>query len=183
MPNPRQTKAKPEAAEGELPVEPGSAKSVKIGVISDTHNFLDPQVRGVFQGVNHILHAGDIGLPRILLELEQIAPVTAVAGNTDDAGFRYPETQCQILAGKRFLLHHIVNPHSITDWLRERMDRHKPDVVVFGHTHKPFCDTVGGTLFFNPGYAGKPRFGLARSIAILHCTANQIRPEYLPLFG
>ena len=54
-------------------------------------------------------------------------------------------------------------------------------MVIFGHTHKPFCQTIGGTLFFNPGYAGKSRFGLERSVAILHCGDHGIRAEYLKL--
>ena len=54
-------------------------------------------------------------------------------------------------------------------------------MVVFGHTHKPFCETIGRALYFNPGYAGKPRFKLARSVAILHCDSNGIRPEFVEL--
>ncbi|HVV72662.1 MAG TPA: metallophosphoesterase family protein, partial [Verrucomicrobiae bacterium] len=66
---------------------------MRIGVISDTHNYLDPRVAEIFRGVEHILHGGDIGLPSILLELERIAPVTAVQGNTDEAAFHYPLTE------------------------------------------------------------------------------------------
>ncbi|HWX18845.1 MAG TPA: metallophosphoesterase family protein [Candidatus Binatia bacterium] len=154
---------------------------MKLGVISDTHNFFDPQIPKLFAGVEHILHGGDIGSPRILWELEQIAPVTAVMGNTDDPGFHYRETQKVELADRKFLLHHIVNPHDLNDSLRDRIARAHPDVLVFGHTHKPFSETIGGTLFFNPGYAGHSRFGMARSVAILHCDAKGIQSEYLPL--
>ena len=66
--------------------------------------------------------------------------------------------------------------NGLTGSLRER-----PDAVVFGHTHRPFCGTIDGALFFNPGYAGKTRFGLKRSVAILHCDENGIQGEYLPL--
>jgi putative phosphoesterase len=154
---------------------------MRIGVVSDTHNYLDPKVLKLFEGVEHILHAGDIGSPSILLELQEIAPVTAVSGNTDDAGFHYPLTEIVALAGRKSLLHHIVNPHSPDDSLQELLVRERPDVVVFGHTHKPFCETLGGTLFFNPGYAGKSRFGMQRSVAILDCTGTNIRPEYFKL--
>jgi uncharacterized protein len=154
---------------------------VKIGVISDTHNFFDPRVPKLFAGVDYILHAGDIGQPRILLELEQIAPVTAVAGNTDDPEMRYRQTETVELAGRKFLVHHIVNPRELSDALQERIQRERPDVVVFGHTHKPFSETVDGILFFNPGYAGPSRFGMARSVAILYCGAKSIRHEYLGL--
>jgi uncharacterized protein len=151
-----------------------------IGVISDTHNYLDPRIPGLFAGVDHILHGGDIGRPAIILALEQIAPVTAVSGNTDDPGFHYRQTEVAEVAGRKFLVHHIVNPHS-PEPIAARVVRDLPEVVVFGHTHKPFCETIGGVLFFNPGYAGKPRFGLERSVAILHCDEQGIRPEYLPL--
>ena len=154
---------------------------LRIGVISDTHNYLDPRIPHLFAGVTHILHGGDIGLPAILLELEQIAPVTAVSGNTDDPGFHYRLTEVVELASRKFLMHHIVNPHALTDPLKARIARERPDVVVFGHTHKPFSEIIGGTRFFNPGYAGKSRFGLERSVAILHCGQKGIRAEYLPL--
>ena len=65
--------------------------------------------------------------------------------------------------------------------LRTRIARERPDAVVFGHTHKPFCQTLGGTLYLNPGYAGKSRFGLARSMAILHCDEKGMRAEYVKL--
>ena len=154
---------------------------MRIAVISDTHNFLDRKIPKLFAGVDHILHAGDIGMPIIVLELEQIAPVTAVGGNTDDPGFHYRQTQAVELAGRKFLVHHIVNPHAPADPLRLRLARERPDVVVFGHTHKPFCETIGDRLFFNPGCAGKQRFGLERSVAILHCGEKEIRPEYFKL--
>src|SRR5207244_1355710 len=133
---------------------------MKIGIISDTHNFLEPKIPQRFAGVDHILHAGDIGLPWILLELEEIAPVTAVGGNTDDPGLRYKQTALIELSKRKFLVHHIVNPRNLEVSLKERIAGQKPDVVVFGHTHKPFCETIGGVLYFNPGYAGPSRFGM-----------------------
>jgi uncharacterized protein len=151
-----------------------------LGVISDTHNLFDPKIPELFTGVEHILHAGDVGAQWILFQLEQIAPVTAVLGNTD-ADLRLKETEIVELASRKFLLHHIINPHAPDDRLKARIAKEKPDVVVFGHTHKPFCEKIGGILFFNPGYAGKPRFGMERSVAILHCNERQIRPEFLPL--
>ena len=154
---------------------------MQIGVISDTHNFFDPAISALFAGVEHILHAGDIGSPQILLDLQQIAPVTAVCGNTDEPGFDYKLTQVIELAGRKFLLHHIVNPRELTDSLRRRICAERADAVVFGHTHKPFCQILGGVLYFNPGYAGKSRFGMERSVAILDCAGREIRPRYLRL--
>ena len=154
---------------------------MRIGVISDTHNYFDPRIPQLFAGVDHILHGGDIGLPAIILALEQIAPVTAVAGNTDDPGFHYRLTEVVELASRRFLLQHIVNPQSLADPIKARIARERPDVVVFGHTHKPFRQTIQGALFFNPGYAGNSRFGMERSVAILYCSERGIRAEYLKL--
>lgn len=154
---------------------------MKIGVISDTHDFLDPRIPDLFADVDHIIHGGDIGLPALLLELELIAPVTAVGGNTDDPTFRYRDTKVVEQAAQKFLVHHIVEPRSLGDDLKLKIQREKPNVVVFGHTHKPFNEVIGGILFFNPGYAGKNKFGLQRSIAILHCEGKEIRPQFISL--
>ena len=153
---------------------------MKIGVISDTHGFLDPKIPKLFAGVSHILHAGDIGTDAIIVELETIAPVTAVIGNTDSSPTFRP-TEVVTLAGRKFLVHHIVNPHAPKEELQLRIARERPDVVVFGHTHQAFCETIDGVLFFNPGSAGKPRFGRGRTAAILHCEEKEIRPEFLTL--
>ena len=153
---------------------------MKIGVISDTHNYLDPQVLDLFARVTHILHAGDVGMQSIIQDLENIAPVTAVLGNTD-SGVNLRLTELAEVGGRKFLVHHIVNPHVLGDDIKARMARARPDVVVFGHTHKRFCENIGGTLFFNSGYAGKHKFGLERSVAILHCDGHELRPEFLPL--
>ena len=153
---------------------------MKIGVISDTHGWLDPKVLELFTGVSHILHAGDIGPDDIIAELETIAPVTAVIGNTDSSSAFRP-TEAVTLAGRKFLVHHIVNPHALKEELQLRIARERPDAVVFGHTHQAFCETIDGVLFFNPGSAGKPKFGRGRTVAILHCEEKEIRPEFLAL--
>jgi uncharacterized protein len=149
---------------------------MKIGVISDTHNHFDPKIPSLFAGVDRILHAGDIGLPWVIMELEEIAPVTAVLGN-NDTGLPYRETEVVQVADRKFLLHHIIDVADPEEGVRRRIAKERPDVVVFGHTHKPFNWCYDGTLYFNPGYAGKPRFNLARTVAILHCDKEEIRPE------
>ena len=154
---------------------------MRIGVISDTHNHLDPLVPRLFAGVDHIIHAGDIGLPWIILELEQIAPVTAVAGNNDDDGLEYRDTALVELGDRKILVHHIVDPRKPARVLSQRIIRENPDVVVFGHTHKRFCETIGNVLYFNPGYAGKARFGAPRSVAVLTCDAKGITADFLEL--
>jgi putative phosphoesterase len=153
---------------------------VKIGVISDTHGYLDPQIVKTFAGVDHILHAGDIGDTFIAFELEQIAPVTVVLGNTD-LGLPFKETEVVDLAARKFLVHHIVNPHAPDDKLKGRIMRAQPDVVVFGHTHKRFAERLGGIFYFNAGYSGKPKSGAERSVAIFHCDEQGIRHEFIPL--
>lgn len=147
-----------------------------IGIISDTHGYLDPRVPSLFRDVEHILHAGDIGSTAITLALERIAPVTAVLGNTD-AGLDFRDTEVVSLAGRKFLVHHIVDARQPHEDLQRRLEREAPDVVVFGHTHKPHNEVVGRTLFFNPGYAGKARFNLPRSVALMHVGSDGMRAE------
>jgi uncharacterized protein len=153
---------------------------MKIGVISDTHGFLDPRVEKLFAGVDHILHAGDIGDPMIELELRFIAPVTAVLGN-NDGGLPFKETEVVTLAGKKFLIHHIVNPRALSENAAARIQRERPDVVVFGHTHKQFSEIIGGMLFFNPGYAGRPKFGAERSVAVIELEHGSLRTKFISL--
>jgi putative phosphoesterase len=154
--------------------------SLRIGVISDTHGFLDPRVEKIFSGVDHILHAGDIGDPMIELELKFIAPVTVVQGNVD-VSLPFKLTEVVMLAAKKFLVHHITNPWALSETLEQQIRKQQPNVVIFGHTHKPFAQLVDGIFFFNPGYAGKPKFGAARSVAILTVVGQEIRHEFIPL--
>jgi len=139
---------------------------MNIGLISDTHNFLDPRVADIFASVDQILHAGDVGQSLILAELEAIAPVTAVLGNNDN-GLPLPETAVVTLGGKKFLIHHIVTPGFGPPLIQERIRAEAPDVVVFGHTHTARAQEIDRTLFLNPGYAGRQRFQLERSVALL----------------
>jgi putative phosphoesterase len=154
---------------------------IRIGVISDTHDHFDPKVRDFFEGVDHIIHGGDIGLPWLILQLEEIAPVTAVTGNTDESGLHYKPTELVQIGARKFLIHHIVDPKNLDDKLKRKIIRENPDVVVFGHTHKPFCETIGTTLYLNPGYAGKQRFELQRTVAILTCDAQGMTADFLEL--
>ena len=149
---------------------------MKIGIISDTHNYLDPAVLRLFEGVHHILHGGDVGLMSIIYQLERIAPVTAVVGNTD-TDLALNETAVVVIAGTKFLLHHIVDPHAPGMALSSRVGKERPHVVVYGHTHKPAQETIGDTLYLNPGYAGKQRFNLPRSVALLELENAEIKVD------
>jgi putative phosphoesterase len=153
---------------------------MKIALISDTHNYLDPRVPGIFAGVDHILHAGDVGQPSLLVELEQIAPVTAVTGNTDES-LPLRETELVTLGGKKFLIHHIVTPGIGSARISEKLQAERPDVIVFGHTHKPFAQDFDGTLFFNPGYAGKQRFNLPRTVAVVDLNSGELTYRFVSL--
>jgi putative phosphoesterase len=153
---------------------------MKLGVISDTHNYFDPKIPDIFQGVDHILHGGDIGLPWIILELESIAPVTAVLGN-NDLGLDFKEIEMVRLDGKKLLLHHIVDFSRPETAIHQRINKEKPNVVVFGHSHRALSETRGGIFYLNPGYAGKPRFNLRRSVAILSWSDAEISVEFKSL--
>ncbi|MFN3408577.1 MAG: metallophosphoesterase family protein [Limisphaerales bacterium] len=151
-----------------------------LGLISDTHDFLDPRVAELLAGVEHIVHAGDIGSAWILHQLEQIAPVTAVLGNTDSQ-LTLPLTHVVTFAEHKLLVQHIVNPAAPDDALRRRLAREKPAAVIFGHTHKALDQVNGGVRYINPGYAGKPRFNQPRSLARLQLTAAGMTVEFIPL--
>jgi putative phosphoesterase len=158
-------------------METGNKPVFKIGVLSDTHGELDPRVLEIFAGVNHILHAGDIGLPWLILKLEEIAPVTAVTGNNDE-GLEFKDTEMLQLADRKFLVHHIVDRQKPASKINKKIIRENPDVVVFGHYHKPYCETICQTLYLNPGYAGKQRLNLKRTVAVLSCDAEGMTVDF-----
>ncbi|HEV8149808.1 MAG TPA: metallophosphoesterase family protein [Gemmatimonadales bacterium] len=142
---------------------------MRLGILSDTHGLLRPEIFAVFQGVDRILHAGDIGELQLLTELETIAPVTAVWGNTD--GFelrgRIPEVIETRIEGFDFLLLH---GHQFGAPTPEKLNRAYPqaEVIIFGHTHRPLLTLVDQVVTaMNPGGAGPFRFGLPVSVGIM----------------
>jgi putative phosphoesterase len=152
---------------------------VKIGVISDTHGFIDPSLPLVFRDVDHILHAGDIGSLSVIDFLEQIAPVTAVNGNNDwNLTFPYYKT-ISIGQTKIFLTHNLrFSPRTGVYW--EKIFIENPEIIVFGHTHKATAFYENGKLFLNPGYAGQHN-QWKRSVAIIHIRDKKPEPEIIPL--
>jgi putative phosphoesterase len=155
--------------------------TMRIGVISDTHGHLDPKVREIFADVDHILHAGDMGFPSIVMELEDLAPVTAVLGNTDDPRTDFREMEVVELGGLKFLLQHIVDPQAPSERIQQAFLHHAPDVVIFGHTHKPFHEVIGGRLFLNPGYAGRGKVDERRSVAVIRLEDGGVELDLLDL--
>ncbi|MCP5520863.1 MAG: metallophosphoesterase family protein [Verrucomicrobiales bacterium] len=152
----------------------------RIGLISDTHNHLDPAVLKAFRGVDQILHAGDVGARHILAALESIAPVTVVSGNTDyDPDWR--ETEVAEAAGLKILLRHIVDPYALTRELRGWLDRVRPHIVLFGHTHQRCQAWVNNVLFLNPGSPSRPRMGEPPGVALLDGNAEKFHVEFVNL--
>ena len=156
---------------------------MRIGIISDTHGLLRPEVFEALRGVDHILHSGDIGGEDLLIALRAIAPVTACAGNVDgfrcgDAGERARVT----LDGLRFLLVHILDrPRQPRREVLDELRRAPADVVVFGHSHLPHDERVGGVWYFNPASAGPRRFDYPVSVGIFEKTRGGWSARHVPL--
>ena len=144
---------------------------MQLGLISDTHGHVPHSVHESLAGVDYILHAGDVGPMDIITELEAIAPVRAVLGNTD-YGITLPESRVEEFWGERILIHHIVDVDYPSQIVRELLKSETPGIVVFGHTHVPFDDHRGGIRYINPGSASRPRGGTAASVAILNFTGD-----------
>jgi putative phosphoesterase len=142
---------------------------MRIGVISDTHGLLRPEVFDVFARVDRILHAGDVGPESLLDELGAIAPVTAVYGNTDGWALRsrLPQVATLELDGFTIVVTHGDQLGAPTP---ERLQIEFPDaeIIVFGHTHRPVLTLVDTVVtVMNPGGAGRRRFDLPASVGIL----------------
>jgi putative phosphoesterase len=155
---------------------------VRIGIISDTHGLLRSEVFARFEGVDHILHAGDVGPVEILMELEAIAPVTAVWGNTDGLEIRRraPEIAHVELAGAKVVVLHGMQLGAPT---AEKAAAAYPDadLVVFGHSHKWVIRQVGSVLAVNPGSAGRPRFRDPITCAVATIEDGRIEAELIEL--
>jgi hypothetical protein len=134
---------------------------MKIGLISDTHGNLHPKVFQIFEGVDLILHAGDVVGEHILDELEIIAPVKAVTGNCDYPSSRLPLYQKVSTPFGNVIVTHshaVQGGQGPSDRLITAFKDAKPRVIVYGHTHKEECRLVDDVWLVNPGPAGKPRF-------------------------
>jgi len=138
-------------------------RTLRVGVISDTHGLMRAEALAALRGSDVILHAGDIGGAEILAELQVIAPVVAIRGNNDHAAWAaaIPEHRMvELDAAKIHLLHD-----------RNQLGRYPPpegcNVIVTGHSHKPLVERRDGVLYLNPGSAGPRRFRLPVTVARL----------------
>jgi putative phosphoesterase len=150
---------------------------MEIGVISDTHGIIHPGVLELFEGVDAIFHAGDIGTDHVLSALKKIAPVMAVRGNMDSPPFSYDIPAYRISrVGEMDILitHRVGNPMHPSTELKERLLQVRPAAVVFGHTHHPFEEWVDGVLFFNPGSAGQVRHGHPLTVGFLDVNEEKV---------
>lgn len=146
--------------------------STTIGLVSDTHGWLDPELVDVFREyeANGIIHAGDVGDEAILDELEEVAPVRAVRGNIDGGDLRFlPEQEVFDVHGRTVGVRHIAgNPRRPKKPALEFLRREDLDVLVVGHSHIPAVGNVEETLWLNPGAAGRHGFHTERLAALLH---------------
>jgi len=151
---------------------------MKIGILSDTHGLLRPEVAPALAGVERILHLGDVGKFSILGELEKIAPVTAIRGNVDREGpcSELPETEVALIADRYVYMLHDLNMLHLDPAAGHFA------AVLSGHTHVPNFYTRKGVLYLNPGSCGPRRFQLPITIALLTVTdAGEFDAKIVPL--
>jgi putative phosphoesterase len=148
-----------------------------IGVISDTHGLLRPEAVQLLRGSEHIIHAGDIGAPEIIGELEKIAPVTAIRGNVDTQPWarRFAETEVVELEGFHIYVIHDANALDLNPRAAGFA------AVISGHSHQPKQETKDGVLYFNPGSAGPRRFKLPVSVGRLVTADGKMSGEILEI--
>jgi putative phosphoesterase len=146
---------------------------MKIGLISDTHGLLRPEALQALAGVQHIIHAGDIGGPEVIEALRGIAPVDAVRGNNDKDAWaaQFPHWLALELEG--------VHIHVLHDLKELDIEPAAAGfrVVIAGHSHKPAVIERDGVLFVNPGSAGPRRFSLPVTIGYLTVAAGGASAE------
>lgn len=159
---------------------------MKIGVISDNHGYINPNVYAIFDGVAQILHAGDIGSEDIITSLEAIAPVHAIHGNIDTFPLtaRYPEVLALEIQGiKICMIHHFISLKiSVIQNAIRKFPENKLDLLICGHSHQAKLQRIDDVLIFNPGSAGKRRFSLRPAVGIVHIVEDgSFTPEIIYL--
>ena len=151
--------------------------SYLIGIISDTHGRLPQSVATVFKKADLIIHAGDIGDPKIIADLATIAPTKAVRGNMDMGAWtdRLGINETITIRNKRLYVIHDVHD------LDRKPGANAYHVVIYGHTHRPQVDKQHGVLYVNPGSAVQPRYGYPPSVALLEIKDNAINARLVDL--
>jgi putative phosphoesterase len=151
-----------------------------VGLISDTHGLVRADVHRALAGVELILHAGDVGGDEVLDELELIAPVLAVYGNTDAPGNSRLTTSIELSIGEVRI--HVSHGHELgSPTPAKLLERYAADVIVYGHTHQQNVVRADGRLVVNPGAAGPRRFKLEPSVARLAIANGAAEVELVPL--
>lgn len=151
-----------------------------LGILSDTHGHLHPSIHTIFHNVDGIIHAGDIGPNEVLLELETIAPVTAVRGNMDRSGrpARLHDFTVATFDGITcFITHDLGAPPTISARLQPIVARYQPQVIIFGHTHIPYSRSIGAVLYLNPGSATSGRSARQQTVGLLTLRDGTITPS------
>ena len=150
---------------------------MRIGVISDTHGLLRPEALAALRGCERIIHAGEIGKPEVLDALRALAPLDAIRGNVDsgDWAASVPEHLDLEIGGLRIHVTHDVKAMGI-DPIAARVD-----VVIAGHSHQPKIEEVDAVIYLNPGSAGRRRFKLPVSLALLDIEDGQPRAQLVTL--
>jgi putative phosphoesterase len=171
---------------------------LKIGVVSDTHGYFDPRLAEVLEGAEIILHAGDVGSEEVLDHLGRITKVHAVQGNVDTPALKLPLSRKLSFENVQVeILHQLLVPQAeLQAWsdgaLLQKMHPERREaflknfdkatrVVIFGHSHQPCLVTLGHTLFFNPGSAGRQRFSQPRCCGVLEIFPRGVRGAILSL--
>jgi putative phosphoesterase len=162
-----------------------TSQAFRIGVIADTHGLFDQAIVRHFNDVDYIIHAGDIGNRSVLRRLEALAPVIAVSGNVDGYGRSgYPSERIIELGGRRIGLRHVLfEGGKLTKAGQTFLERERPDVCIFGHTHQPRAEWFGKTLLFNPGSAGPKRFTFPRALGIIRISEGRVIGRHITLSG
>ena len=152
---------------------------MQIGLVSDTHNLVRPEIFPALAGVELILHAGDVGGHAVIDELSAIAPVRAVYGNTDAPG--QPGLQAHLALKIEGLSIHVSHGHEVggSPTAEKLLSRYTADIIVFGHTHKPLVERAGSRLVVNPGAAGPRRFSLQPSVARMTVKDGEVEVSIL----
>jgi len=150
---------------------------MRMGIISDTHGLLRPEAQRALDGVQLIIHAGDIGAPEILAQLKRIAPVFAVRGNVDTQPWALELPLTTVVETSGFSIYVL---HNLQD-LDLNPQAAGFDAVITGHTHQAAQRLEAGVLYLNPGSAGPRRFQLPVTLALLEITRKPWKAEILPL--